>query len=98
MMGTFYKIKVFITHSVLHAGIYIIMIKQPAVHYAPQVRGQDKLQALVYDILLPTTAVVDNAIGLEKLSDNTNRQYFCCCSKGNRFVTDNSKLYQVFLL
>ena len=29
-----------------------------------------KLQALVYDILPPTTAVVDYAIGLENLSAN----------------------------
>ena len=99
MMGTLYKINVFITHAVLHAGKYIICrstLKQPAVHYAPQVRGQDKLQALVYNILHPTTATVDYAIGLEKLS--ANRQFFCCCSKSSRFVTDNSKLYQVFLL
>ena len=29
-----------------------------------------KLQALVYDILPPTTAIADYAIGLEKLSAN----------------------------
>ena len=28
------------------------------------------LQALVYDILPPTTAIIDKAIGLEKLSAN----------------------------
>jgi len=33
-----------------------------------EVRG--KLQALVYDILPSTTAIVDYAIGLEKLSAN----------------------------
>ena len=33
-----------------------------------------KLQALVYDILPPTTAMVDYAIGLEKLS--ANEQFF----------------------
>ena len=33
-----------------------------------------KLQALVYDILPPTTAIVDYAIGLEKLS--VNEQFF----------------------
>ena len=33
-----------------------------------------KLQALDYDILLPVTATVDYAIGLEKLS--ANEQFF----------------------
>ena len=33
-----------------------------------------KLQALVYDILPPTTAIVDYATGLEKLS--ANKQFF----------------------
>ena len=33
-----------------------------------------KLQALVYDIFPPTTAVIDYAIGLEKLS--ANGQFF----------------------
>ena len=33
-----------------------------------------KLQALVYDILPSTTAIVDYAIGLEKLS--SNEQFF----------------------
>ena len=33
-------------------------------------RGSTKLQALVYDILPPTTAIADYAIGLEKLSAN----------------------------
>ena len=32
--------------------------------------AQCKLQALVYDILPPTTAIVDYVIGLEKLSAN----------------------------
>ena len=86
MMGTLYKINdVFITHSVLHAGKYIICrstLNQPAVHYAPQVRGQDKLQALVYNILHPTTDVVDYAIGLEKLS--ANRQFFLLLLKGQQ--------------
>ena len=31
--------------------------------------GETKLQALVYDILPPTTAITDYTIGLEKLSD-----------------------------
>ena len=33
-----------------------------------------KLQALVYDILPPSTAIADYAIGLEKLS--ANEQFF----------------------
>ena len=33
-----------------------------------------KLQALVYDIVPPTTAILDYAIGLEKLS--ANEQFF----------------------
>ena len=33
-------------------------------------RGVTKLQAVVYDILPPTTPVIDYAIGLEKLSAN----------------------------
>ena len=33
-----------------------------------------RLQVLVYDILPPTTAIVDYAIGLEKLS--ANEQFF----------------------
>ena len=36
--------------------------------------GHLKLQALVYDILPPTTAIVDYAIGLGKLS--ANEQFF----------------------
>ena len=39
-----------------------------------RVRTSSKLQALVYDILPPTTAIVDYAIGLEKLS--ANEQFF----------------------
>ena len=36
--------------------------------------GRGELQALVYDFLPPTTGIVDNAIGLEKLS--ANEQFF----------------------
>ena len=38
--------------------------------------GQIKLQALVYDILLSTTAVFSYAIGSRKLS--ANEQFFVC--------------------
>ena len=38
------------------------------------VRGKDKLQALVYDILPSTTAVFNYAIGSRKLS--ANEQFF----------------------
>ena len=55
---------------------------------------EGKLQAQVYDILPPTTAISDYAIGLEKLSANSfslvlKWQYVC-----NREV----QLYQAFLL
>ena len=43
------------------------------------------LQALVYDILPPTTAISDSAAGLEKLS--TNGQFFVGAQMA---VTDNS--------
>ena len=36
--------------------------------------GYVKLQALVYGILPPTTAIIDQAIGLEKLS--ADEQFF----------------------
>ena len=36
--------------------------------------SRTKLQARVYDILPPTTAIVDYAVGLEKLS--ANEQFF----------------------
>ena len=45
-----------------------------------------KLQTLVYDILLPTTSIVDYAIGLEKLS--ANEQFFDDVKNGS----DNCKL------
>ena len=47
------------------------MCMQPLVCWAWE-RGDDilKLQALVYDNLPPTTAIVDYAIGFEKLSAN----------------------------
>ena len=35
---------------------------------------RDQIQALVYDILLPITAITDYAKSLQKLS--TNRQFF----------------------
>jgi len=37
----------------------------------PQVPLPAKLQAVVYDIVPPTTAVTDNAIGLEDISEKT---------------------------
>ena len=47
-----------------------------------------RLQALVYDILPSTAAIVDNAIGLEKLS--ANEQFFDDAQTAVSFVTDNS--------
>ena len=46
---------------------------------------QLKPQALIYDILTPTTAIVDYAIGLEKLANKV----FQLCSNVSKFVTDN---------
>ena len=47
-----------------------------------------KLPALVYDILLLTTAVFSYATGSRKLS--VNEQFFCWCSNSSKFVTNNS--------
>ena len=47
-----------------------------------------KLQALVYAILLSTTAIFSYAIGSRKLS--ANEQFFCWCSNSSKFVTKNS--------
>ena len=47
--------------------------KLNSVHPCPSEKRKNKipkLQALVYDILPPTSATVDYAIGLEKLSSN----------------------------
>ena len=48
-----------------------------------------KLQALPYNILPPTTALVDYAVGLEKLS--ANEQFFDDAQMAVSFVTDNSE-------
>ena len=42
-----------------------------------------KLQALVYELLPPTTAITDYTIRLEKLSTNGHR-----CSNGSKFIID----------
>ena len=47
-----------------------------------------KLQVLVYSVLPPTTAIVDYAIGLGKLS--ANEQFFDDAQTAVSFVTDNS--------
>ena len=54
------------------------------VHYI----GSTKLQALVYDILPSTTAIISYAIGSRKLS--ANEQFFCWGSDSSTFVTNNS--------
>ena len=46
------------------------------------------LQALVYDILLSTTAVFSYAMRSRNLS--ANEQFFCWCSNSSKFVTNNS--------
>ena len=45
---------------------------QDAQHHTYHItlRSKAKLQALVYDVLPPTTVIGDYAIGLPKLSDN----------------------------
>ena len=50
-----------------------------------------KLQAQVYDIVPPDTAMADYAIGLQKLPANED---FRCCSNGSKSVTDKLSLYQ----
>ena len=54
-----------------------------------------KLQAQVYDIVPPDTAMADYAIGLPKLPANED---FRCCSNGSKSVTDNSVYIRPFLL
>ena len=54
-----------------------------------------KLQALAYDILPPTTATIDYAIGLEKLS--ANEQFFDDAQTA-KVCNRQLKLYQMFLL
>ena len=58
-----------------------------------QVKEGGKLQALVYNILPPATAIIGYSIGLEKLSTDC---FFCWCSDSSMFVTN--KLYPAFLL
>ena len=55
-----------------------------------------KLQALAYDILPPTTATIDYAIGLEKLS--ANEQFFVDAETVIRLSNIQLRLYQVFFL
>ena len=50
--------------------------------------NEDKLQALVYDILPSTIAVFSYAIWSRKLS--AKEQFFCWCSDSSEFVTNNS--------
>ena len=57
-----------------------------------QVKEGGKLQALVYNILPPATAITGYSIGLEKLSADC----FCWCSDSSMFVTN--KLYLAILL
>ena len=47
-----------------------------------------KLQILVYDIVPPTTAIADYAIGLEKPSAN-GQLFVGAKTNGIKFVTDN---------
>ena len=56
-----------------HAGVKFLLRSLKATNWTPSVNKDtkySKLQALVYDSLPPTSAIVDYAIGLQKLSAN----------------------------
>ena len=53
-----------------------------------------KLQALVYDILSPTIAIINYTIGLEKLS--TIGQFFVGSSNDSKFAADYSDYIRRF--
>ena len=55
----------------------------------------DKLQALVYHTLPPTTAIIDYATGLEKLPA-TGQVYLLVLRNGSKLVTDNSDYIKCF--
>ena len=52
-----------------------------------------RLQALLYDILPPTTTVSDYDIGLEKRSALV---FWLMLSSGSKFVTDSSNIRRFF--
>ena len=58
---------------------------------------RNELQALVYDILPPTTAIIDYAIGLEKPSAN-GQLFVGAKTNGIKFVTDNLNYVRRFEL
>ena len=60
--------------------------KHEPAYYVEKVTA--KLQALVYDLLPSTTAVLSYAIGSRKLS--ANEQFFCWYSNSSKFVTNDS--------
>ena len=55
-----------------------------------------KLHTLVYDILPPSTVILDYVIGLENLS--ANGQFFVDAQKGCKFVTVNSNYMRRFFI
>ena len=57
-----------------------------------------KLRALVYDILPPSTAIVNYAIGLKKEKAESQQTVFHWCSNGCKFVTDNSDYIRIFFI
>ena len=59
-----------------------------SVDSCAEIKSAPRLQALVYDILLSTTAVFSYAIRSRKLS--ANEHFFCWCSNSSKFVTNNS--------
>ena len=52
-----------------------------------------RLQALVYDSFLQTTAVFSYAIGSRQLS--ANEKFFCWCSRSSKFVTNTHQTMRV---
>ena len=59
-----------------------------------QVSYPHKLQALVYDTLLPTTAITYYAVCLEKQS--ANGQFFVGAQTASRFITDDPNYIRCF--
>ena len=87
------------TASADHVHIECYPATFPPCQQQSEVRSSLKLQTLVYNILPSTTAVFSYAIESRKLS--ANEQVFfgvCVCSNSSTFVTNNSKLYQMFVL
>ena len=98
-MHAFYvdKVKVTRLRYTVRIGCLVTRYLADAISVVTDAVHQDhdatKLQTLVYDILLSTTAVFSYAIGSRKLSANEQLLFlvFCCCwcSNSSKFVTNN---------